>query len=247
MSPLLTAALVAVLAVASAAGRPLLAAGVVVVQLVFALGGVRLSAVPAAAAAGWLAAVVGVSGSVWTALDDTTAMRPVAALLGPALVAAVVVQLGRRDGRPGLTVSLTMTVAACTLAALPVAWVALRAADGGAYAVALGLLGVGVVSVAEGLRGSPAVRRGLAVLVAGALAAGLVLLVGDVAAEVPAVGALVVAVFGALIAVTALAAVDRMAGEAGGGAAAALDPLRVTLPIVAAAPVSYVLGRILVG
>lgn len=249
MPLLLTVALVVVLVVASAAGRTLLAAGVVVVQLVFAVGGVRAAAVPAAQAAGWLAAAVGVGASAWTAWGGTTALRPVVVLLGPALLAAVTVQLWRRDGRPRLTASLTMTVAACAFAVLPVAWVALRAADGGAYAVGLGLLGVGVASLAETLPGSAALRRSLAVLVAGAAAAGLVLLLDGMAAVVPAVGAVVVAAFGALMAVAALAAVDRIAAEVGDGdgTAAVLDPLRITLPIVASAPVSYVLGRILVG
>jgi hypothetical protein len=40
-------------------------------------------------------------------------------------------------------------------------------------------------------------RRLLAVLVAGGIAAGLVLLIGDLAAVVPAVGAVVIAAFGA--------------------------------------------------
>jgi len=222
---------IAALALASVAGRTVLAAGVVVVQFVFALGGVRRASVPAARLAGWLALTVGVAGSVWTAFADTADLKPVASLLGPALVVAVVVQLARRDGR----------------AVLPVAWIALRGADGGAYAVGLGLLGVGVVAVAEAIPLSPAVRRMLAVLVATALAAGLVSLIDDMAEAVPAVGAVVVTAFGALAATSALAAVDRLGVEVGDRDGAMLVPLYVALPIVAAAPVVYVLGRILVG
>lgn len=244
---LLATGLVTVLGVASVAGRVVLAAAVVVVQFVFALGGVRPAAVPAARPAGWLALVAGVAGSVWTAFGDTADLEPVAALLGPVLVAAVVVQLARRDGRNRLTESLALAVAACALSVLPVAWIALRAADGGAYAVGLGLLGVGVAAVAEAIPASAAMRRTLAVLVAGGLAAGLVLLVDDVASAVPAVGAVVVAAFGALTAVTALAAVDRLATEIEEADEAVLVPLFVTLPIIATAPVAYVLGRILVG
>jgi hypothetical protein len=127
-----------------------------------------------------------------------------------------------------------------------VAWVALRAADAGVYAVGLGLLGVGIVGLAEGVPIPVAVRRALAVLAAGGLAAGLVLLVGPVAAAVPAVGAVVVAAFTALTAVTAMAAVDRIGHEAGVHDSV-LAPVRVSFPIVATAPVAYVLGRILVG
>lgn len=238
---------IAALALASVAGRTVLAAGVVVVQFVFALGGVRRASVPATRLAGWLALTVGVAGSVWTAFADTADLKPVASLLGPALVVAVVVQLARRDGRAYLTESLTLAVGACALAVLPVAWIALRGADGGAYAVGLGLLGVGVVAVAEAIPLSPAVRRMLAVLVATALAAGLVSLIDDMAEAVPAVGAVVVTAFGALAATSALAAVDRLGVEVGDRDGAMLVPLYVALPIVAAAPVVYVLGRILVG
>ncbi len=246
MPSLLTAGLVAVLAVTAAAGRPLLAAVVIVVQALFTLGGVRFSSVHAARPAAWLAFAVAAAASIWTVYDGTPGMRPVAAMLGPALVAAVAIQLLRRGGRPGLTASLTLTVAACALAVLPVAWVALRAAEGGVYAVGLGLLGVGAVGLAEGLPLSVTVRRALAVLGAGGLAAGLVLVIDDVAAAVPAVGAVVVASFTALTAVTALAAVDRIGQEAGTHDSVPV-PLRVSMPIVTTAPVAYVLGRILVG
>jgi hypothetical protein len=238
---------IAALALASVAGRTVLAAGVVVVQFVFALGGVRRTSVPATRLAGWLALTVGVAGSVWTAFADTADLKPVASLLGPALVVAVVVQLARRDGRAYLTESLTLAVGASALAVLPVAWIALRGADGGAYAVGLGLLGVGVVALAEAIPLSPAVRRMLAVLAATALAAGLVSLIDDVAEAVPAVGAVVVTAFGALAATSALAAVDRLGAEVGDRDGAMLVPLYVALPIIAAAPVAYVLGRILVG
>jgi hypothetical protein len=113
--------------------------------------------------------------------------------------------------------------------------------------VGLGLLGVGVVAVAEAIPLSPAARRMLAVLVAAGLAAGLVFLIDDVAVTVPAVGAVVVTAFGALTAASALAAVDRLGVESGNRDGAMLVPLYVALPIVAAAPVVYVLGRILVG
>ncbi|MGH8825036.1 MAG: hypothetical protein ACRDVN_11220 [Jiangellaceae bacterium] len=246
MQPLMTVGLVAVMAVAAVAGRPLLAAAVIIVQAQFTLGGVRSSSVHEARPAGWLALAVAVAASVWTVADGTASMRPVAALLGPALLAGVAIQLVRRDGRPGLTASLTLTVAACALGVLPVAWIALRSADSGVYAIGLGLLGVGAVGLAEGLPLPVAVRRALAVLVAGGLAAGLVLLFADVAAAVPAVGAVVVAALTALTAVTALAAVDRIGAESG-SPESVLAALRVSLPIVTTAPVAYVLGRILVG
>jgi hypothetical protein len=243
----LSAVLVAVLALAAAVGRPLLGAGVATVQVLFTLGGVRPAAVPAARPGAWLALVVSVGASAWMVFSDPDDMWPVAALLAPAFVVAIMIQLLRQDGRHDLTMSLAMTVAACSLAVLPVAWLALRAAAGGVHAVWLGLLGVGVVGLAELLPAPAAARRSIGILLAGALAAGLMVVSGGVAAAVPAVGGVVVTAFAALTAVTAIAAVDRVAAEVGGRTASGLTPLRVSLPIVVAAPVSYVLGRILVG
>ncbi|HEX2361046.1 MAG TPA: hypothetical protein VHI11_03130 [Jiangellaceae bacterium] len=244
---LLSAALVAVLALAAAVGRPLLGAGVAAVQVVFTLGGVRPAALPAAQAGAWLALVASVATSAWMVLGETTGIWPVAALLSLAFVAAILIQLLRRDGRQAMTTSLTITVAACALAMLPVAWLALLGGEGGVDAVWLGLLGVGVVGLTEPLPVPAAVRRSAAVLLAGAAAAGLVRVVGGVSASVP-VAAVVVAVFAALAAVIAVAAINRVAGELeDSSTVAVLTPLRMTLPVVVAAPVSYVLGRILLG
>jgi hypothetical protein len=247
MASVLSTALVAVLAIAAGVGRPLLGAGVAVVQVVFTLGGVRPAAVPALREGAWLALAVSVAASVWLVVGDPSEMWPVAALLGPALVVAVMIQLLRRDGRQALSTSLTMTVAACALALLPVAWLALRGAEGGVHAVWLGLLGVGVVVLAELLPTPAAVRRSLAVVLAGALAAALVTVADGVAAAVPAVGGVVLTTFAALTAVTAVAAVERVGEEMGDSTVDLLTPLQVTMPIVVAAPVAYVLGRVLVG
>jgi hypothetical protein len=247
MASVLSTALVAVLAIAAGVGRPLLGAGVAVVQVVFTLGGVRPAAVPALREGAWLALVVSVAASVWLVVGDPSEMWPVAALLGPALVVAVMIQLLRRDGRQALSTSLTMTVAACALALLPVAWLALRGAEGGVHAVWLGLLGVGIVVLAELLPTPAAVRRTLAVVLAGALAAALVTVADGVAAAVPAVGGVVLTTFAALTAVTAVAAVERVGEEMGDSTVDLLTPLQVTMPIVVAGPVAYVLGRVLVG
>jgi hypothetical protein len=242
----LAAALVAVLALAAAVGRPLLGAGVAVVQVVFTLGGVRPAPVPAARAGAWLALVVSVGGSVWMAVVDLNGVWPVAVLLALAFVAAITIQLSRHNGRPDVTMSLSMTVTACALALLPVAWLALRMAESGTLAVLLGLLGVGVAGLAELLPMPAAARRSIAILLAGAVAAGLMIVAGGVAAE-PAVTGMIVTAFAAVSAVLAIAAVDRVAAEAGDSTVIVLTPLRVTLPLVAAAPVSYVLARILLG
>jgi hypothetical protein len=101
------------------------------------------------------------------------------------------------------------------------------------------------------------VRRLLAVLVAAAAAAALAVWVETFSA-VPAVSAVAVAAFGAVMAIVALAVVDVLGAESrrrleerlevgqNGDLAVAVTPLRVVMPVVVAAPVVYVLGRILV-
>jgi hypothetical protein len=256
VSSLLAAGLIGVLAVGSAAGGGFLAAGVLVAQVVLVMGAVRVAPVPLANGAAWLALLVGVGATVWTAWSGLPGLAPVAMVLGPAFVLAIVLQLMRRDGRPRLTASLTLTVTACVLTVLPVAWVGLRYADGGNHAVVLGLLGAGIAVLADALGISTMLRRLLAVLVAAAAAAGLVGWL-DSLSSVPPVSAVAVAAFGAVMAIVAVAAVDVLADESRRrqghlmvgqtrDAAVAVTPLRVVMPVVVAAPVVYVLGRILV-
>lgn len=248
MPSLLAAGLVGVLALASAVGGPLLAGGLGVVSLIFALGAVRPAPVPGAGRAAWLALTAGVVASAWVALEARPVLTPLAQVLGVAFVLAVLLQLLRRDGRPQLTASLTLSASACALAVLPAGWVALREADGGPYAVGLGLLGVGVVCLAEASAVPVVVRRMLAILVAGAAAGGVVLAV-DLAGDVPAVSAVAIAVFAALVAVATLAAVDRVVDDEAPAdhLAVVVTPLRISMPLIVAAPVVYVLGRMLVG
>jgi chromate transport protein ChrA len=101
------------------------------------------------------------------------------------------------------------------------------------------------------------VRRLLGVLIAAAAAAALAVWIETFSA-VPAVSAVAIAAFGAVMAIVALAAVDVLGAESrrrqerqldvgqNRDVAVAVTPLRVVLPIVVAAPVVYVLGRILV-
>ncbi|RIQ34111.1 hypothetical protein DY240_04105 [Jiangella rhizosphaerae] len=263
------------LALASASGSTLLAGGLALVILIFTLGGVAAARAGAARWSAGIALVAGLGALAWTWAEGGSDLTPMAAVLGPTLVASIVVQLLRRDGRSGLTTSLAVAVTACVLAVLPVAWLALRESGDGEYPVGLALLGVGAVGLAEALPMSRAVRRLIGVLLAALGAGALVLTTDWVGDAVPAVSAVVVATFAGLLAAVAFAAVDRLADEftpqpepvavrvggapaaeagTGDGAevaavprgAAAFLPLRVSLPFVAAAPVAYVLGRIFV-
>jgi hypothetical protein len=251
-----------VLALGSAVGGPVFAAGIALVQVIFVVGAIRRAAVPGTASAWWIALLVGLTATTWLAVEGLPGLTPIARVLAVGFLVALFAQLWRRDGRPLLATSLSFAVAAFMLASLPAAFVALRNADSGAYSVGLGLLGIGLVFLADAVAGSSVVGRTIAILVAGAIAAGLVLTL-DLSSDVPAVGAVAVACFGALMAVVGLAACDRVVEEPSLGSSPApvsatgvvleqvgseiRSPLRLSLPFVAAAPVIYLLGRIVIG
>jgi hypothetical protein len=258
----LAAGLAGVLVLANLVGTPLLAAGVAVVVVVLTLGAVRPAEVPGSGRAAGLALVVGIAGLVALAVDDSADAGSLAAVLGPSLVAAIALQIARRDGRPRLTASLTLAVTACVLALLPAMWVALRESVDGRASVLVGLTGVAVATLVEGLPGSRAMVRTVAVLAAGASGALLSFAVMTVRDAAHPLNAVVLATFAAVATAAANAAVDRIAAEARvlvsrdapptayvepGAFLAAVLPLRISLPFVVAAPVTYVLGRILVG
>jgi hypothetical protein len=262
VAALLAAGLAGVLVLATLVGTPLLAAGAAVVVVVLTLGAVRPAEVPGSGRAAGLALVVGVAGLVALAVDDSADAGALAAVLGPSLVAAIALQIARRDGRPRLTASLTLAVTACVLALLPAMWVALRESVDGRASVLVGLTGVAVATLVEGLPGSRAMVRTVAVLAAGASGALLSFAVMTVRDAAPPLNAVVLATFAAVATAAANASVDRIAAEARvvvardapptsyvepGAFLAAVLPLRVSLPFVVAAPVTYVLGRILVG
>ncbi|HSK27915.1 MAG TPA: hypothetical protein VK894_13475 [Jiangellales bacterium] len=261
MAALIAAGLAGVLVLATVVGAPLLAAGVAVVVLVLTWGAIRPAEVPGSGRAAGLALVVGLGGLAGLIVQDGPDLGPLTAVLGPSLVVAIALQVARRDGRPRLTASLTLAVTACALALLPATWVALRASVDGQASVLVGLTGVGVACLLEGLPGSRAMVRTLSVLVAGGSGALLSLTVLAVRDAAPPLNAVTLATFAAVATAAANAAVDRIAAEArvpagAGGPSlsvepgaflAAVLPLRVSLPFVVAAPVTYVLGRILVG
>lgn len=210
---LAVAALAGMLALASASSPVLLAVGIGLVQGVFALAALRALPVAAARVFAWLALAAGVGALAWSASLETPQLDPMVAALGPTFVAAIVVQLARRDGRQGLTTSLSVAVTGIACTVLLVAWLALRFAAEGSYSVGLSLLGVGVVGLAEALPMSRAVRRVLGIVVASAVAAGLAVLVDGFGQAVPAVSAVVVTAFAGLMTAVSYAVIDRLAGE----------------------------------
>ena len=169
------------------------------------------------------------------------AQRPLAGVpvvLALAVPAGLVHQLARRDGRVGLNASLAATVALVALTALGSAYLAADAGRHGGALAASAALGAGLAGAAMALR-----HGGLLPTVAGL---GLGVLAGAAAGLV--VGAVTDLGAGTAVAVAAAGAGVGGAGALFGGRAPHPSPLLAgALPVLAAAPVSYVLGRLLAG
>jgi hypothetical protein len=167
--------------------------------------------------------------------------RPLSALPGVlalVVLAGLVHQLARRDGRDRLNASLSATVAMTALAGLGATYLAASDGEDG-----LGLVSAAAVSAALVVAGS-VLRARLGLPKAVDLA---VLLV---AAAVSAAGVLALdgLAGGPALAVAASAAVVAWAATLLVARSSAPDPgVAVGLPLVLAGPVAYVLGRLLVG
>lgn len=167
--------------------------------------------------------------------------RPLAVLpglLALAVVAGVVHQIARRDGRAGLVPSLTATVTLVAFVVLAVAAVAAEASEGGAPLVAAAALPAGLVPAGAALRRHQDAPGWLDV---------------GVVVVVPLVVALLVVVTTELNAVAASAVAAGAAGAAWaagllvGRTPAPAPSVAAALPLALAGPTAYVLGRLLVG
>jgi hypothetical protein len=247
------AAALAVLAVAGIAG---LAAGVFAVQVVVALA--WLAALDAKGSVGAFAIAVVAAGvvDVAVALGAEPDIGRAAPVAGLAFLASLVHQLARRPRR-GLTVSLAATMSTVAFTVCAASYVALVHDRAGYDAVAAGAVGIAVALLAARLldlavarpgvyRGSRRGVVGVVVGVAGAAAAGAVW--GAHSGGISEGVGLRMAMVGALLALIADIAVDAVLTQApprDERRLSALTPLGVLLPVVLAAPVVYVAGRIL--
>jgi hypothetical protein len=172
------------------------------------------------------------------AADETRPMEHVAPVLAIAMLAALAHQLVRRDGRGGLTASLTATGSATVFACLGSAWLALDVSREGTGLLVLGAVAAAapaVVDLAGSRLGRPSWAGAVwAAAVTGAAAA-VVAETTDVSLPVAlaaGAGAVVAARLGVLLA-------DR--------APVPHPLLPAALPPVLVAPVVYLLGRLLIG
>jgi len=213
------------LGLAAAGPVGVLVAAVGLLQVMVAVRWFAALDVTAAARGG---ALVGAASAIGADLavalrDDRHPLSSVTAVLGLAMLAAMLHQLSRRDGRDGLTTSLTATVSLAVVATLGSCYLGAQASRDGAAFVAAAVAAAAVVVVAGALPGPELLGSG-----AGLVAAGVSGVV---------VGGGIVGLGCAAAAVVTVAVARR---------AARPDPV-VTggLPLLLAAPVAFVLARLL--
>ncbi len=232
---------------------PLLFAALVVTQAVVVVTWHRCLGLPGAVGGALVAGGAAMAADV-LAVDsavDSAGNRPlsdVPGVLALAVLAALVHQLARRNGRDRLTASLTATVTLVALAALGSAYVAAWHLEDGPGLVAVtataAVLVVAGVAVRHRLGGSH--RHDIGGVAAATGAAALVVVVPGALDVLPA---LVVGGGSALLAWVATALVAR---------APVTEPVQApeswqrpalgaALPVLVAGPVAYVLGRLVLG
>jgi hypothetical protein len=253
LPPALASAVGGLLVLSALAGSGALLLAVIAAQVVLAYGGEASADRATAARDGALVVLAGAAGAIALAIEDnptglTPSLGPVAYVLGPAVLVALVLRLVPSASRVGLVEAFAAAVTGIAVAGMLATLVETASLSGGDRLVALtvGCATLGALPgiPLDGLR-RPAARWGwwVAKVVALALAAGLA--VSDLAGLVDVVdvddelrwsvgaAATVAGVLGAEVAVRLVS--DRIAR-------AALVP---TLAIALAAVPSYVLARVL--
>lgn len=235
-------AVAGVLGDVSVAGRDgvVLAALLVVLSVVLALGWPVVAGLPSRVGSG---VVIGLTGAAAVVVVHVTTGEP---LLGDlpvvfagAVLAAFVAELARRDGRVRLVESVAGTVAGALAPVCAAGWLAAERTGAGDAVVVTGAVALAVASALSALplRG----WAGVGTTVGSAAAAGVV-----AGAALPVVGLLSGALLGAVVGVLVAAAdalFDRLPAleHRLAGWAVAVLPVAVTGILV------YVVGRVLVG
>lgn len=231
--------LAAALALGVAAAPVALLGAVLLAQGLVVAGWHRSLAVPGARGGRVVGALAAVASDALVLTG--TGQRPlsaVPAVLACAVLAALVHQLARRDGRERLTASLTATVSLAVLVVLGAAFLAVPTGEDG-RALVSAAAAAAALAVAGGVvrRRTGAPRRADIAVVAGAGALSAAVIVALDA--LPPVPALAVAASAAGLSWVATLLVSR--------SAAPDAVLAAGLPLVLAGPVAFVLGRLLVG
>jgi hypothetical protein len=224
------AGLAVALGLAAAGPVAVLVAAVGLLQLIVAVRWFVALDVDAAARGG---ALVGASAAIAADLavalrDDRHPLSSVTAVLGLAMLAALLHQLLRRDGRDRLTASLAATVSLAVVGALGSCYLGAQSSRDGAAFVAAGVAAAAVVVVAGALPGPEVLGSGVGLVAGGAS--------GVVVGALTDLGSPSGVMVGLACAAAAVVTV----------AAAHPDPVVTAgLPLLLAAPVAFVLARLL--
>ena len=231
----LTLALAAALVAGAYAGEVVLLVAVLAVQGLLISRWHSALAVPGAIGGIALAAAAAIATDATLVVrDDPEPLSPVAGILAVAMLGTIVHQLARRPDRTRLTPSLTATGTLVVLVVLSSLFLPAGGTGAEAALVAVAALAAALPALTELAPLSPLARS--AVAVAGGALVGLVFaLLTDLT-----VGAgLLVGVVAAAVAAASIAFVRRVRAPRLTTAGA--------MPVAVAAPVAYVLSRILVG
>jgi hypothetical protein len=246
---------------------------VLLAQALLVVGWYAVLGVPGRDLGAVLAIGAGFTGDIAMVVrDGDPSLGPLAGVLGAAMAVAIGVQLVRTDGRERVTASLTATVSAVVLSLLAATLLAERGATHGQTVTVVAVLATGAATAVLAAPLPPAFAEAPAFAAATVLGTLAGVIAGDMdtwEVAVLAASAGVLAVAGRRAAVylawdlTHPAAAEPATAMAGGRAAnraarrsAARDARRSgeailvvgsALPVVLAAPASYVLGRLLVG
>jgi hypothetical protein len=256
---------------ASLIGQTALLVPVLIAQALLVLGWYAVLGVPGHDLGALLAIGAGFTGDIaMVARGGDPSLGPLAGVLGPAVAVAIAVQLVRTDGRDRVTASLTATLSAVVLSLLAATLVAERGATHGETVTVVAMLATGAATAVLAAPLPPTVIE------APAFAAATVVgtLAGVIAGDMDTWEVAVLAAVAGVLAVAGRRAAVYVAwdvthpepapAEITGGRAASRAARRSAarearrsgeailvvgsaLPVVLAAPASYVLGRLLVG
>jgi hypothetical protein len=258
---------------ASMVSQSALLAPVLIAQGLLVVGWYAVLGVPGRDLGALLAIAAGLTGDIaMVGRGGDPSIGPLAGVLGAGVAAAIAVQLVRTDGRDRVTASLTATVSAVVLSLLAATLVAERGATHGQTVTVVAVLATGAATAVLAAPLPPALAEAPAFGAAVVLGTVAGVIAGDmdtweVAVLAASAGALAVAGRRAAAYVAwdlthpdppeAAAAVGagRAASRAARRSAArearrsgeAILVVGSALPVVLAAPASYVLGRLLVG
>jgi len=235
-------AVAGVLGGVSLAGRDgvVLAALLVVLSVVLALGWPLVAGLPARVGSGLVIGLAGVAAVVVVHVTTTEPLLgDVPAVFAGAVLAAFVAELARRDGRERLVESVAGTVAGALVPVCAAGWLAAERTAAGDAVVVTGAVALAVGSAVTALpvRGWAGAGASLGAAVAGGAVAGAALpAVGLVSGVLLGVGVGVLVAAGDALFDRLPALEQRLAGWA-----VAVLPVAVTGILV------YVVGRVLVG